>query len=34
GDDEISADERWNLSQQFVRSGCRYAVCFGPTSSL
>jgi len=31
--DEISVDEQAALSEQFVRSGCRYAVCFGPTSS-
>jgi hypothetical protein len=33
GDDDISSDEQARLSEQFVRSGCRYAVCFGPSSS-
>lgn len=32
-DDDISDDEQVDLSTLFVRSGCRYAVCFGPTSS-
>ena len=33
GDSGVSPDEQWSLSEQFVRTGCRYAVCFGPTSS-
>lgn len=33
GDHGLTTDERIRLSEQFVRSGCRYAVCFGPTSS-
>jgi len=33
GDDAIDDDERARLAEQFVRTGCRYAVCFGPTSS-
>ena len=32
-DSTISPDEQANLSEQFVRAGCRHAVCFGPTSS-
>lgn len=32
-DPEIAADEQASLAEQFVRAGCRYAVCFGPTSS-
>jgi hypothetical protein len=32
-DDAISPDEQADLSEQFVRSGCRHAVCFGATSS-
>ena len=33
GDPEVAPDEQHTLSEQFVRSGCRHAVCFGPTSS-
>jgi hypothetical protein len=33
GDDTIDADAQARWSEQFVRTGCRYAVCFGPTSS-
>lgn len=33
GDAELSPTEQSLLSERFVRSGCRYAVCFGPTSS-
>ena len=33
GDSSIAPDEQRALSEQFVRSGCRHAVCFGPTSS-
>lgn len=33
GDDDVSPDDQWRLSEMFVRSGCRYAVCFGPTST-
>jgi hypothetical protein len=33
GDPGIAPDEQHTLSEQFVRSGCRHAVCFGPTSS-
>jgi hypothetical protein len=33
GETGISPDEQYALSEQFVRSGCRHAVCFGPTSS-
>lgn len=33
GDAGISADEQWALSQEFVRQGCRYVVCFGHDSS-
>ena len=33
GDDDVSPDEQWRLSELFVRSGCRYAVCFGATST-
>lgn len=32
-DAEIPAEEQARLAERFVRSGCRYAVCFGPTSS-
>lgn len=32
-DAEVTDDEQWSLSEQFVRAGCRHAVCFGPTSS-
>lgn len=28
-DDSITPDEQEGLSQQFVATGCRYAVCFG-----
>jgi len=31
--DDVTDEEQSELSQQFVRAGCRYAVCFGPTSS-
>jgi hypothetical protein len=31
--DAVTVEEQAELSEQFVRSGCRYAVCFGPTSS-
>lgn len=30
---EIDPDEQSRLSEQFVRTGCRYAVCVGPDSS-
>lgn len=33
GDDDISPDEQWSLSQELVRQGCRYAVCFGHDAS-
>jgi len=33
GDEDITPDEQWELSEAVVRSGCRYAVCFGPTST-
>jgi hypothetical protein len=33
GDGTIDADAQARWSEQFVRTGCRYAVCFGPTSS-
>ena len=29
----LSPDEQADLSERLVRSGCRYAVCFGPRSS-
>lgn len=32
-DTAVGPEERHSLSEQLVRSGCRYAVCFGPTSS-
>jgi len=32
-DSGVSPDEQASLSEQFVRAGCRHAVCFGPTSS-
>ena len=32
-DDRLSPDEQADLSERLVRSGCRYAVCFGPRSS-
>jgi len=33
GDDSVTPEEQSRLSEQFVRSGCRYAMCFGPTGS-
>lgn len=33
GDSDITTEEQASLSEQFVRAGCRHAVCFGPTSS-
>lgn len=33
GDVDVSVGEQSSLSEQFVRSGCRYAVCLGPTGS-
>lgn len=33
GDSGVLPDEQACLSEQFVRAGCRHAVCFGPTSS-
>ena len=33
GADEISPDEQGRLSTQFVRQGCRYAVCWGRACS-
>ncbi len=33
GDESISVDEQAARSEQFVRSGCRYAVCFGRVGS-
>lgn len=32
-DPGVSTEEQASLSEQFVRAGCRHAVCFGPTSS-
>ena len=32
-DVDVTPDEQAELSEQFVRAGCRYAVCFGPDSS-
>ncbi len=32
GDEATSPEEQELLSEQFVRAGCRNAVCFGPTS--
>lgn len=29
GDDAVSVDEQASLAEQFVRQGCRYAVCAG-----
>ena len=31
--EDVTPEEQERLSEEFVRSGCRYAVCFGPTSS-
>ena len=31
--EDVTAEEQGRLSEEFVRSGCRYAVCFGPSSS-
>ena len=33
GDADVSAEEQDELSEAFVRQGCRYAVCFGHDSS-
>ena len=33
GDSEVGVDAQAALSEQFVRAGCRYAICFGPKSS-
>ncbi|MFO0639267.1 MAG: hypothetical protein U0183_08640 [Polyangiaceae bacterium] len=33
GDVALGPIEQSLLSERFVRSGCRYVVCFGPTSS-
>ena len=33
GDSCVAPDEQARLSEQFVRAGCRHAVCFGPSSS-
>lgn len=32
-DEDVSAEEQALLSERLVRTGCRYAVCFGPESS-
>lgn len=32
-DPGVAPEEQARLSEQFVRGGCRHAVCFGPTSS-
>ncbi|MCB9879031.1 MAG: hypothetical protein H6835_15660 [Planctomycetes bacterium] len=32
-DADVTNEEQMSLSEQFVRAGCRNAVCFGPTSS-
>jgi len=34
GDGDVSPDERAALSEQFVRQGCRYAVCAGSACTL
>lgn len=33
GDDAVSVQEREDLSEEFVRQGCRHAVCFGADCS-
>lgn len=33
GDNRWQPDDQHRLSERFVRTGCRFAVCFGPSSS-